>query len=300
MSKDLTRRTDLTKKSERTKAEQMRSRTEVERAQEVLVEGMLFGANAQPQQAGPPRIILAIDCTVSMGEYLAERRITSEVARSIAYPLFEQPGLRVRLAYFRGDGDKESAKHPRQLKFSDEWISAPEKLVQEIMKIQHWPGWTQHTRLLRHVAEEAEKQAIQRVVIISDAFERQTPRRPDGDDLLAARVHARRLRNLGTTVVFGFKGIIRGGCPLDRAGVRAEEAFQNIAAEAGGYVFPFEPATVTDRFTEIATQAVLVAKGDTAGAQKMLEHVQTIPFEMTVGEQVPSARCVSEEGSKEQ
>ena len=91
-------------------------------------------------------------------------------------------------------------------------------------------------------------------------LEQQTPLRPDGDDLLAARVHARRLRNLGTEVVFGFKEIIRGACPLDRAGVNAEQAFRDIAREAGGYVFPFIPATVADRFVEIATQAAFWPK----------------------------------------
>jgi len=298
MSKDLTRRTDLTKQSEQTKAERMRSQTEVERAHEALVEGMLFGASAQPQQAGPPRIILALDCTTSMGEFIEERRITPEMARSIAYPLFGQPGLQVQLAYFRGD--KQSAKHPRQLKFSKEWYSTPEKLAQAITKIDHWTGWTQHCRLLRYVVEEAKKSAIQQLVIISDAFERQTPLRPDGDDLQAARVHARRLRDLGTQVVFGFKGIIRGGCPLDRAGIRAEEAFRDIAREADGYVFLFDPATLVARFTELAQSASFAAKGDMAGAQKLIEHMKSMPFEMVVEERQPSARCAAQaEGSEE-
>jgi hypothetical protein len=300
MSKDLTRRTNITK-SEQTKAEQTRGKqTEVERAQEALAAGMLFGASVRPQQAGPPSIVLAIDCTASMGEYIKERRITPEVARDIAYSLFKQPGMRVRLAFFRGNGDDPPAKHPRQLRFSKECYSTPEKLAQEITQIEHWPGWTQHTRFLRLVVDEAEKQRIPYVVILSDAFERQTLLRLDGDDVMAARVHARRLRNLGTKVVFGFKGIIRGGCPLDRAGIGAEEAFRDIAREADGYVFLFDPATAADRFAEIATQVVLAARGDAGGAQKLIEHLQSMPFEMTVGEQVPSARCVSEERSGEQ
>jgi hypothetical protein len=40
--------------------------------------------------------------------------------------------------------------------------------------------------------------------------------------------------------------------------------------------------------------SILVAKGDVDGAQRMLEHLQTIPFEMTVGEREPSPRCASE------
>jgi hypothetical protein len=272
--------------------------TEVQKATQSLAEMMLFGAEAPPCVEDHPSIILAIDYTSSMGpERIEERRITAEAARSIAYSLLAQLGTQVLLAFFRGDGHDRSAKHPRQLKFSKVWYSAPEELAQAIMKIEHWAGWTQHCRLLRHVVEEANKRAIQRVVIISDAFEQQTPLRPDGDDLLAARVHARRLRNLGTEVVFGFKGIIRGACPLDRAGVNAEQAFRDIASEAGGYVFPFDPATIADRFAEIATQAAFAAKGDAAGPQKLLEHLQSAPFEMTVGEQVPNSKCQSQSES---
>ena len=106
MSKDLTRRTDITK-SEQTKTERTRSnQTEVERAQEALAEKILFGASARPQDAGSPGIVLVFDCTSSMGEYIEERRITLEAARSIACSLFaEQRGLRVRLGFFRGDGE---------------------------------------------------------------------------------------------------------------------------------------------------------------------------------------------------
>jgi hypothetical protein len=32
----------------------------------------------------------------------------------------------------------------------------------------------------------------------------------------------------------------------------------------------------------------------------MLEHMQSIPFEMTVGERVPSARCASESEESEE
>ena len=297
MSKDLTRRMN-TAKSEQPKTERARSKqTEVERAQEALAERMLFGTSVRPQDAGPPSTVLILDCTVSMGEYIEERRITLEAARSIAYSLFVEPEMRVRLGFFRGDG---SAKHPRQLKFSNDYYTSPEKLARAIAGIEHWPGWTQHCALLDRAVAEAEKQAVQQVVIISDAFERRTPRRPDGDDLMAARIHAARLRDLGVKIVVGYKGTIRGACPLDRAGVDAEQAFRDITLENGGYVFLFDPATAADRFAEIATQAMLTAKGDAVGAQKLIEHLRTAHFEMTVGEQVPSARCASQSEESEE
>ena len=145
--------------------------TEVQKATQSLAEMMLFGAEAPPRVEDHPSIILAIDYTSSMGpERIEERRITPEAARTIAYSLLAQLGTQVLLAFFRGDGDDRSAKHPRQLKFSKVWYSAPEELAQAIMKIEHWAGWTQHCRLLRHVVEEAKKRAIRQVVIISDAF----------------------------------------------------------------------------------------------------------------------------------
>lgn len=154
------------------------------------------------------------------------------------------------------------------------------------MAIEHQPGWTQHCRLLRGAIAEVEKCAVQEIVIVSDAFEQRTPLRPQGDDLQAALVHAKRLRDLGVTLSFAFRGIIRGGCPLDRAGVSAKQAFHNIAEANGGAVFLFDRAQLKRRFDEIAERAMRVVKGDAIGAQLLLEHLRTIEFDFVVGEQV--------------
>jgi hypothetical protein len=123
------------------------------------------------------------------------------------------------------------------------------------------------------VIAEAEKQPVQQVVIISDSFERVTPRRSDGDDLTAARVHAARLRDLGVKLVVGYKGTIRGACPLDRAGVDADQAFRDITRENGGYCFPCDPGCdpmqLGERFAEIAAQARMSAQDDAAGESHM-------------------------------
>jgi hypothetical protein len=294
MGKDLVRKIDASK-PERTDVAKP-ERTEVDEATRALAERMLFGTEPRPQPVQDrPRIILALDCTTSMGEFIEARKITAEAAYTMANALFRKAGsegLEVRLAFFRGDD--RSPKRPRQLQFSNKWYTAPEELARAIAAIDHWPGWTQHCRLLRRVAEEAERLAIRELVIITDAFEERTPLRPEGDDLLAARVHARRLRDLGVKIVAGYKGTIRGACPLDRAGVSAEQAFRDITEENGGYCFLLNPADVAERFDEIAAQAALVAKGDTAGAQAQLEHLRAVPFEMeanVVGEQVPSTKC---------
>ena len=300
MSNDLIRKI-VPKPEQKAKSAQTEAHTEateVVEATHALAERMLFGGEPRPQPVqGRPRIILGLDCTSSMGEFIEARRITPEAAATIASALFGKvgrAGLEVQLAYFRGNGDEQSSKQPRQFRVSKKWYSTPEELAHAIAAVEHWPGWTQHCRLLRHAFAEAEKHAVQELVIISNAFEERTPLRPEGDDLLAARVHARRLRDLGVKIVAGYKGTIRGGCPLDRAGVSAEQAFRDITEENDGHCFLFNTADLAERFGEIATQAALVAKGDTAGAQLQLEHLRAVPFEMetnVVGEQVPSAKC---------
>jgi hypothetical protein len=272
--------------------------TEVVEATHALAERMLFGTEPRPQPVQDrPRIILALDCTTSMGEFIEARKITAEAAYSMANALFEKAGpagLEVQLVYFRGNGDEQSSKQPRQFRVSKKWYSTPEELAHAMAVVEHWPGWTQHCRLLRHAVAEAEKHAVQELVIITDAFEERTPLRPEGDDLLAARVHARRLRDFGVKIVAGYNGTIRGGCPLDRAGVSAEQAFRDITDENGGYCFLLNPEELAERFSDVATQAVLVTKGDAVGAQLQLEHLRAVPFEIetnVVGEQVPSTKC---------
>jgi hypothetical protein len=105
---------------------------------------------------------------------------------------------------------------------------------------------------------------------------------------------AMRLRRLGCTISFAYKGTIRGGCPIDRAGPHAEQRIREIATDNGGCFFLYNPADpeLAKRFGEIASQAALVAKGDSVGAQVLLEHLRAVPFEMNVvGEQVPNAKC---------
>ncbi len=261
--------------------------TEADMAAQALGTRMLFGAEPRTE-TGPPHIVVAFDCTSSMDEYIENRQMLA-TATTIADALYAKAGaagLWVKVAFFRGDGDD------RQFQISNEWYHTPEKLARAIAAIEHRPGWTQHCRLLRQVLEENKKQAVQQVVIVSDAFETKTPRRPHGDDLVAAKMYAEHLRDIGTKVVYAYKGTIQGGCPLDRAGVGAEQAFREIAEANGGACFLLEPTMLITRFNDIASQAVLAAQGDVAGAQQLLEHLQAVPFDMqtnVIGAQVP--RC---------
>jgi hypothetical protein len=69
MSKDLVRKSDVSKPEQTTKSEQ----TEVDQATYALAEMMLFGRESRPQPVQDrPRIILARDCTSSMGEFIED------------------------------------------------------------------------------------------------------------------------------------------------------------------------------------------------------------------------------------
>ena len=91
MGKDLVRKIDASK-PERTDVAKP-ERTEVDEATHALAERMLFGTEPRPQPVQDrPRIILALDCTTSMGEFIEARKITAEVATTMAKALFEKAG----------------------------------------------------------------------------------------------------------------------------------------------------------------------------------------------------------------
>jgi hypothetical protein len=116
MRKDLVCRNDIEK------SEKSEQRTEVGEVVHALAERMLFGAEPRPQ-SGPPRIILALDCTTSMGEFIEERKITPQAASTMANALFAKAGpagLQVQLTYFRGDD--RSSNQPRQFQV-DKWYT---------------------------------------------------------------------------------------------------------------------------------------------------------------------------------
>jgi hypothetical protein len=304
-NKKLVRRTDVVRKTDKTTdtTDEQTEQTEVDLAAHALAERMLFGSAPRRQAVqGQPRIILGLDCTSSMGEYITTRKISLADASVIANALFANAGprLQVQLAFFRGY-DSPSSKHTSEF-HADKWYGTAAELAQAIAEVEHWSGWTQHCRLLRHAVAEADKQAVQQLVIFSDAFEGRTPLRPQGDDLQAACVHAKRFRDAGGSISIVYKGTIRGGCPLDRAGIRAEQAFAEITEANGGVLFLLDH-DLTERVGEIGSQAALAAKGDAVSAhsaQALLEHLRTIPFEMdqnVVGVQVPNAKCGRDENT---
>jgi len=254
-------------------------------------EAVLKGKAARARRPdGPPRVVIALDATTSMGEYLPERKLTIKAARAIAYPIFEKAGSApplVQVVFFRGADEMQATQ----------WLPNAESVARAIAKVEHKGGWTQHNRVLKHVIREAEKHPIDEVVVISDAFEQRCEHRPDGDVLDRAIDQAGQLRALGVNISIGYKGTVPGGCPLDRAGPDAEEAFYQIAKANGGRCFVLNPkkaGAAAKRFREIAAHAALKVKGDTTGAQAMLEHLHSVPFDMgavEVDDVVPLRKC---------
>ena len=68
MAKDLIR----TNKAKQDEPQQTNAQTEAERAAHSLAERRLFGTSAPPV-SDRPRIILGLDCTTSMSEFIAAR-----------------------------------------------------------------------------------------------------------------------------------------------------------------------------------------------------------------------------------
>jgi hypothetical protein len=260
----------------------MRAAHPADRRFEAMLKGKLAQAKRQP---GPPRIVISLDATSSMGEFLPDRKLDFEAYLGIAQPMFTKAsGLLVRFVYFRGTECRVSR-----------WFSNPMELARSMASVQSAPGWTQHNRVFERVIREAEEVPIQELVVISDAFEERGPHRPDGDVLEDARVQATQLRGLGVKVTVAYRGTITGGCPLDRAGPRAEECFRDIVKANEGSMFLLHPANLrhaVEHITQVVAHAELQAKGDAAGAKVLLEHMQAVPFSMDpVGEQVPNAKC---------
>jgi hypothetical protein len=209
-------------------------------------------------------------------------------------------GLRVKLIYFRGDD--RNLKQPRQLRVSNEWYTSAGELVRAMLLLKSWGGWTQHTALLRQAVAEAEKQAIER---------RSLPML-SRDGRLCGRTGMIRPQHLCISRAYAISGCrlisasegSSGACPLDRAGIKAEQVFQDLARAGGGRCFLCDPAgdleQLHERFREIGELVRLRGRGDAPGEQLLLAHLQSVKFEMVVGERVPSARCASQSQESEE
>jgi hypothetical protein len=234
--------------------------------------------------SGPPRIVIVVDATISAGEFLPSREISLEQARASVRPMFDAaPSLQVQVVYFRGAEECQASR----------WFDNPEEVAKTIAGIRHEPGWTQHGKAFRHIMREAGKRPIHAAVIFTDAVELRSRGNPNGDVRDDLCKDAMRLRRLGCRISFAFKGVIPGGCPIDRAGPRAVERVKELAADNEGCVLNVTDPTFADKLRAVATEATLRAKGDDL-AHTLLPDLRMVPFDLTaVGEAVPVGRCTS-------
>ena len=142
---------------------------------------------------GPPRAVVVVDDTMSMGEYFPERKVTLEAARKSLRAMFAAAaGLRVQVVPFRGQ--------------PSEWFTDPEEAAQWIAGIKHAPGWTQHGKAFAHIIREATKQPIHAAVVFTDAVELRGPGNPDGDVMEDLCKDAMRMKRLGCTTHLRIQG----------------------------------------------------------------------------------------------
>lgn len=190
---------------------------------------------APPRQAGARgRLIFALDATMS-------RQPTWDAACALQAELFraadEAGGIRVQLAYFRGQGEARASR----------WVDEPEALRRMMVRIACHGGLTQIGRILDHVATEAAKHPVAALAYVGDAME-------ENVDHLCDRAGRLALRG------------VRAFMFLEGSDPAAERAYREIARLTGGVMLPF------DRSSADELRALLAAVGTyAAGGRRALE-----------------------------
>jgi hypothetical protein len=193
-------------------------------------------------------------------------------------------GTEILILYFRGTNEFGNLG----------WFTDPEAAAQAIAGIEHAGGFTQHKKWQKYLIEEIRKQPVHLVIPYSDAVEPHGLGNLNGDDLVELCKNAMRLRRGGCRIAWAYPGTIPYGCPLDRAGPHAEERIREMCADNEGVVLNVTDPEFLNHLRKAVTEAALRARGDVEGAQKLLPHLQTVPFDLVaVGEGVPVGRCTS-------
>jgi hypothetical protein len=234
---------------------------------------------------GPLRIAIVVDASDSVGEYLPSRIIALENARSYLQVMFDAGAEQALVLFFRGKDE-----------FGDlGWFTNPETAAQAIAGIEHKAGFTQHQKWQKYLLDKIGKQPVHLVIPFSDAVEPRGRGNPNGDDLVELCKNAMRLRRGGCRMAWAYPGTIPNGCPIDRAGPHAEARIREMCGDNDGVPLNVTARDFLDRLRAALTEAVLRARGNVEGAQKLLPHLQAVPFDpVALGEAVPVGRCTSE------
>ena len=189
----------------------------------------LAAAPAPAQGASRGRLIFAMDATAS-------REPTWDRACHLQAEMFHETsalgGLDVQLVYFRGFRECRASK----------WVSSSQDLVDKMVKVRCAGGLTQLNRVLKHAHKEAEKQRVNALVYVGDAFEENVDRVSDT---------AGRLGLLGLRCFMFHEG-------RDSAAARA---FRQVAALTGGAYCAFDSGSAQQLRDLLSAVAVYAAGG---------------------------------------
>ncbi len=175
------------------------------------------------------RLIFAMDATAS-------REPSWDHACHLQAEMFQETsalgGLDVQLVYFRGFRECRASQ----------WVSSSDELVEKMVKVRCAGGLTQLNRVLRHAHKEAEKQQVNALVYVGDAFEEAVDRVSD----TAGRLGLMGLR------CFMFH---EGTDPV------AGRAFRQVAALSGGAYCSFDAGSAQQLRDLLSAVAVYAAGG---------------------------------------
>jgi hypothetical protein len=200
------------------------------------VDAFLRQVAATPVRAGGGRgrLIFAMDATAS-------REPTWDRAAQIQADMFSETaslgGLEIQLCYYRGILEFDASP----------WCSEAEVLRKRMTRVFCAAGLTQIGRVLRHAAEEAQRDRVDALVLVGDAVEENE----DGLSGLAGKL------GLQGLPAFVFQ---EGSDPT------AERCFRQIARLSGGAYCHFDagsPQALRDLLSAVAVYA--------AGGRKALE-----------------------------
>ena len=189
----------------------------------------------RPASGRPGRLIFAIDATAS-------RQPSWDRACQLQGEMFmavrDVGGLAVSLAYFRGF--REFAATP--------FLTNADDLARRMTGVTCLGGQTQILRTLKHALAETQREKVNAVIFIGDAFE---------EDVDAV-CHVAGELGLRGTPVFCFQ---EGGNPI------AERAFRQVATLSGGAWAPFDASSAGALRDLLRAVAVFAAGGRLALAR---------------------------------
>ena len=172
------------------------------------------------------RLIFALDATAS-------RQPTWDTAAQLQAEMFEAVaaigGLDIQLVYFRGFKECVASR----------WLSDAKSLAQIMSRIQCASGHTQIQRVLSHARKENQRNKVNALIVISDAFEE-----------IPADVYGE-ARELGDVPVFMFQ---------EGDGDRIARIYAEIASITGGASCKFD-AGAAQRLADLLKAVAAFATG---------------------------------------